>query len=127
MRMRIAPLTDGTVEVDIKLLEDGRACIHWLLERDDGLVLLKGDPQLRAAMGRPPDGKYRLMCRPLQNTINSQKRGSVRFICMTTDDLQQVTCPVCLATPEAKSVVYPEADERVAQLQMQTLQSLEAK
>ena len=125
MRMKIATLVDGTSEVDIKLLDDGRACIHWLCEHPDGLIKLEGHPQLRAAMGREPTGTYILACRPKQNTINSQKRGGIRFICMTTDDLAQATCPDCLATEIAKALPKPTEDERVAQLQMNTLRSLD--
>jgi hypothetical protein len=122
--MRIAPLADGTTEVDVKLLPDGRACIHWLYEADDGLICIQGHEQLRAVMGAKPDGEYRLACRPKQNTINSRKIGSIRYICMTSNDLNQVTCPDCLATKEAKAVVQPPEDERVAQLQMAALKEI---
>lgn len=101
MRMKVAPLADGTSEVDIKCLPDGRAVIHWLRECDEGAILLKGHPKLRELMGRPADGRYVVACRPKQDTINSQKRGNIRFICMTSGDLAAVTCPDCLATPEA--------------------------
>lgn len=98
MRMRITPLIDGTNELDIKTLPDGRACIHWLKESADGPITIKGHPQLREMAGQLVDGRYVLVCNPKQQTINSQKQGNVRFMCMTSGELDAVTCPKCLAT-----------------------------
>lgn len=125
MRMRIKPLTDGTTEVDIKLLPDGRTLIHWLRECDDGLIAVQGHPKLREVMGRPSEGKYRLVCNPKQNTINSLKRGHVRFLCMTSNELAAVTCPKCLASVEAKKeLTTPVDSDKVAQLVMDTVKSI---
>ena len=87
-------LLDGTTEIDIKLLPDGRTLIHWL--KEDGPIIIKGHPQLREAMGQPIEGHYQIACNPTQKTINSQKRGNVRFMCMATDNFAAVTCPKCL-------------------------------
>ena len=124
VRLRIQPLADGTTEVDIKLLPDGKTLIHWLRENDDGLVVIQGHPRLREVMGRKSEGRYTLACRPLQNTVTSQKRGSVRFLCMTSNDVAAVTCPGCLATSEAKAALAVPANEGAAQLQMDTLKSI---
>lgn len=94
--MVIQPLIDGTTEVDIATLPDGRTLIHLLQEDEAGPVFLKGHPKLREFMGRPADGRYRVTCRPLQNTVSSQKRGNVRFMCITSGDIAAVTCPDCL-------------------------------
>lgn len=114
MRMAIAPLADGTTEVDVKLLPDGRTLIHWLQECDDGPIRLKGHPQLRQVMGRTADGRYRVACRPTQNTVNSQKRGNVRFVCTTSGDVGAVTCPRCLATSAAVAALVPPSPEEAA-------------
>lgn len=96
MRLRISELADGTNEVDVKLLPDGRSLIHWLKECDDGPITIQGHAQLRQVMGRPAEGRYKLVCNPTQNTVSSQKRGNVRYICMTSGDVAAVTCPKCL-------------------------------
>lgn len=117
MRMRIPILTDGTNEVDIKLLEDGRALVHWLRECDDGLIVITGHPELRKVMGRPTDGKYTIACNTKQNTTNSQTRRNTRFLCMTSGDLAAVTCSKCLETAEAKMALSVPVDTaKVAQL-----------
>lgn len=95
MRMRIKPLSDGTTEIDIKLIEDGRALIHWLKE-DGGPIHIKGHQQLRQVTGQLVDGKYTIVCNPKQTTVSSQKRGSIRYMCMTTTEFAAVTCPKCL-------------------------------
>ena len=121
MRMRIQPLSDGTNEVDIKLLPDGRTLIHWLRECDDGPIKLKGHPKLREAMGRPADGSYVVVCNPKQTTVNSQKRGSTRFMCITSGDPAAVTCPQCLAAPETiEALKIDLASPKAAQIAMDT-------
>ena len=112
MRMKIPRLADGTEEVDIRIMDDGsgRALTHWLVECDDGPIFIMGHPELRKVAGRPSDGRYRIACRPEQDTINSQKRGSVRFICMTSGEVECVTCPACLATPGAVSALSAVRD-----------------
>lgn len=126
MRMRIKPLADGTTEVDIKLLPDGRSCIHWLRECDDGPIVIKGHTQLREVMGRKPDGQYIVVCNPKQNTVSSQKSGNTRFMCMTSGDIAAVTCPKCLATVEAVAASAVPADDRAAQAFMSAVQSVGA-
>lgn len=116
MRLKIKPLADGTTEVDIKLLPDGRTLIHWLRECDDGPIKLQGHPRLREVMGRPADGQYQVACRPAQNTVASQKCGSTRFMCMTSGDPAAVTCPDCLTTAEAVAALKVPANEGAAQL-----------
>lgn len=123
MRMRVSQLQDGTNEVDIKLLPDGRACIHWLRECETGPIIVQGHPKLREAMGRPPEGRYEIACNPKQNTISSQKRGSVRFMCMTSGELDAVTCPACLESVAAKAVV-PLDNSKAAQVAMDTIKSI---
>lgn len=126
MRMRIAPLADGTTEVDIKLLPDGRTLVHWLRECETGLVTLVGHPKLREVMGRQPTGHYSVACRPKQNTVSSQKRGSTRFMCMISGDLAAVTCPECLATKEAVAALSapPPDDAKAAQMAMESVKSV---
>jgi len=97
VRMRIQRLADGTEEIDIKLLDDGRVHIHLLIECDDGPITIQGHAQLRNVMGRPTLGRYRVVCRPQQTTTNPQKRGNVRFMCITTGEVAAATCPACLA------------------------------
>lgn len=100
MRLKVRQLLDGTTEVDIKTLPDGRACIHWLQECDDGPIEIQGHKQLRSYQGASEVGRYRVACRPDQKTIASQKRGNVRYMCMTTGDIAAVTCPECIAADE---------------------------
>lgn len=104
MRLKVQRLKDGTTEVDIKTLPDGRTCIHWLEERDDGPVEVQGHPQLRQLQGRPAVGRYMVACRPTQTTIASQKRGNVRFMCMTSGDVAAVTCPQCLEVINGRGI-----------------------
>lgn len=94
MRMKIKPLKDGTTEVDVKLLPDGRTCIHWL--KEGGPIVIHGHPQLRQVIGQSEIGNYHIVCNPQQTTINSQKRGNVRYMCIATDSHDAVTCPKCL-------------------------------
>ena len=124
MRLRVA-LADGTTEVDIKMLPDGRVCVHWLRECDDGPIVLNGHPELRKVMGKEPVGTYVLVCNPTQNTVNSQKRGSVRYMCMTSGDVNAVTCPKCLATPEAvTALAVPSESPAAAQMAADAIQAV---
>jgi len=130
MRMKIQPLPDGTREVDIKLLDDGtgRTCTHWLRECPEGKIKIVGHEKLRAVTKHPEVRYYQLACRPEQNTVSSQKRGPVRYICTTTGDPQAATCPKCLATPEvvkALAVLPDEPDPRLAQIVMDTVRQLQ--
>lgn len=127
MRIRIKPLADGTTELDIKLLSDGRTLIHWLEECEDGPVVLKGHPRLRETMGRPADGRYRVACRPKQNTVSSQKRGNVRFMCMTSGDPAAVTCPECLSTPAAKLALTQTENPTASQAALEAIKGVNAK
>ena len=112
MRMGIQRLDDGTTEVDIKMLPDGRACVHWLQECDDGPITIVGHPRLRRVQGRPEVGKYRLVCNPKQTTVNPQKRGNVRFVCMVTGDIAAVTCPACIASEALQKALMEQADSK---------------
>lgn len=94
MRLSVKRMADGTDSVDIKLLDDGRACIHLLI--DDGPIKLEGHPMLTHP-SRPKEACYKIACRPQQDTIRSQMRGSVRFVCLTTTEAATATCPQCLA------------------------------
>ncbi len=87
-------LKDGTTELDVKLLPDGRTCIHWL--KEGGPIHIKGHKQLRELMGQKEDGQYHIACNPTQTTVNSQKRGNVRYMCIVSDNFAAVTCPKCL-------------------------------
>lgn len=125
MRMKFKRLVDGTTEVDIKLLPDGRVCVHWLIEDDAGLVKLPGHPVLTHPSvrkrrphtpGQPIWTPFRVACNPKQNTVGSQKRGNVRFICTTAVEIAGVTCPKCLATAEAIAALKVETDLGAAQL-----------
>jgi hypothetical protein len=130
--MKIAKLDDGTTEVDIKMLDDnsGRALIHWLRECPEGKIELRGHPRLREVQGAKVEqtdegpvsiGHYEVVCRPEQDTIESQKRGNVRYLCMTSGELTSVTCEKCLASPLAKTL---EPDPKAAQLVMDTIRSI---
>lgn len=90
-------LSDGTTELDIATLPDGRTLIHWLKEIDNGPIAIKGHPELRAAVGQKVDANYQVACNPKQTTVNPQKRGSVRYMCITSGDPKAATCPKCLA------------------------------
>lgn len=94
MRMKIKPLKDGTSEVDVKTLPNGKTLIHWL--KEGGPIAIQGHPQLREAMGQPEIGNYHIACNPTQTSINPQKRGNVRYICVSSDNREAVTCPKCL-------------------------------
>lgn len=121
VRLRIKPLLDGTAEVDIKLLPDGRTLIHWLRECEDGKIVIQGHPKLREVMGKPTEGRYSIACRPAQTTIASQLKGTVRYLCMTSGDPAAVTCPDCLATTEAIAALATPPNEAAAQLVMNTI------
>ena len=99
MRLKVRKLVDGTTEVDIRTLPDGRSCIHWLQECADGPIRIQGHAQLRQLQGSPEFGTYRVACNEKQTTVTSQKRGNVRYLCMTTGDMTAVTCPKCIASP----------------------------
>lgn len=94
MRMKIKPLSDGTSEVDVKLLPNGKTLIHWL--KEGGPIVIHGHPSLSAAMKREEIANFHIVCNPTQDTINSQKRGNVRYVCITSDNRDAVTCPKCL-------------------------------
>lgn len=129
MRMKMQRLKDGTDEIDVKIMDDGRTLIHWLRECEDGKIVVEKHPQLITApwyKGKDAVTKYTLVCRPEQTTVSSQKRGNVRYMCVVSGDIDAVTCPACLATQEAKiALVVPRTEEEKAhQLQMDTIRSL---
>ncbi len=133
MRMPVA-LKDGTREIDVKLMDDGRVLVHWLMECDDGPIMIESHPSLthpsrykdrKVVVGQPIPFKYTLACRPQQNTVNSQKRGDVRFLCMTTGDVTAATCPACLATKEAVEKLTKQTNDPAAsQMAMDTVQEI---
>ena len=114
--------------LNVKLLPDGsgRVCIHWLMEDtydaakeppdslkplgrlvkeaadgDQFPIRVQGHPQLRSQTGQPAMVRGRIACNPKQNTVNPQHRGQEVLMCMHSNEVRAVTCPKCLATPEA--------------------------
>ncbi len=100
--------------VVLKMLPDGRACIHWFRRHADGLVKTpshvqmteRGPLQLGGATGS-------VACRPEQNTILTQYVGGEYLQCLVSDDPRAATCPGCLATEEHK-VAMGEQKEKAA-------------
>lgn len=128
MRLKVQQLLDGTTEVDVKTLPDGRTCIHWLQECDDGPIAIQGHAQLRGLQGRPEVGRYRVACRPQQKTVESQKRGSVRYMCMTSGDIAAVTCPACIASDALQNALVEQIeskDEGAAKAALSVLQAID--
>ena len=89
--------------LNVKLLKDGtgRVCIHWLQESQEGPLEISGNAQLKKAMGQPLVFRGRIACNPKQNTVNPQHKGQEVLMCMHSNEIRAVTCPACLAVPEA--------------------------
>lgn len=92
----------GKYKIDIKLLPDGRVCIHWLIKDENGPVKTQGRTAMTAHGPFQLGGfQGRIACNPLQNTVNPQIRNGVRYMCHYVTELQSATCPKCLASDDA--------------------------
>ena len=86
----------------------GKLCIHFLFETPDGLIDTSGEvppgleenPFAKIVLNLHGPRKWRLSCRPEQNTINPQVRNGVRYICLTSNEPLAVTCPDCLQSKD---------------------------
>lgn len=101
--MSILTTKDHTIHM--RDLDDGRVCIHWLVEDDSGPIQMESDARLRAVAGQKPTVRGRIACNPTQNTVQPQHKGRDVYVCFHSGDVvHAVSCPACLATPEAIEV-----------------------
>jgi hypothetical protein len=106
--------------LNVKLLNDGsgRVCVHWLISDEQGLIECKGSI-IAGPQGPLVDNstkKYRVACNPKQNSINPQVRNGETFMCIPTGEIRAVTCPRCLATPEAIQAMAPYVLEAMTKI-----------
>lgn len=88
-------------KVSPKLLPDGRTCIHWFIECEDGLIVSEGRPEMRQAAGKSLTIRGKIACNPKQTTVQTRIVDGVAYPCVRTEELEAVTCPKCLETKEA--------------------------
>ncbi len=90
--------------LNMRLLNDGsgRVCIHYFIRDPEGPITTpKGQGQLAGCGGT----KGRIACNPEQNSVSSQVSNGEYRMCVHSDDPRAVTCPACLASPEAKALL----------------------
>lgn len=96
-------------KVNPKLLPDGRTCIHWFIECEDGLIVSQGKEELRRMCGQPTSIRGKIACNPKQTTVQTRIVDGVAYPCVRTEELEAVTCPACLETKEAIEKKRPDA------------------
>lgn len=104
-------------KISIRLLEDGtdRACIHWLREHPDGLIIIQGtgirnirDITSKDATPLPLNARGSIACNPKQTSVQPREVNGVHLMCLFSNDVRAATCPDCLATVNAVELL--EAD-----------------
>ena len=89
--------------VVLKQMKDGRVCIHWLIRDQSGPIALVDCP---IPTPYPNNGiRGRIACNNRQNKATPVDTGIETLLCCRSDDVRAVTCPACLATPEAKAML----------------------
>lgn len=104
---------NGTVNLNMRELPDGRVCIHWLVLDENGPIRTHRQMMVgRSASIVDKLRRWKIVCRPEQNSVNPQRRGDQTLMCMHSDDIRAVTCPDCRATKEALALLdsYNETD-----------------
>ena len=100
-----------SANVEIKLLKDGsgRVCIHWFdtTPRDAMPITTPADVKLGGPLGLLRFGgvKGRIACKPELSSVTPQTIGGITYPVMHSDDVRAATCPLCLATTEAKDML----------------------
>ena len=114
--------------INLKLLAgepvdgSGRLCIHFLVQDDVGKIetpgtltpALKENPFAPVVLELKGPRKWRIACRPEQNSVQPQVRNGVRYVCLYSNDPLAVTCPGCLESADMTQGVVGEFLAKVA-------------
>lgn len=94
--------------LNVKMLSDGsgRVCIHWLIQDEAGPIKTTARPDL----AKLTTTSGRIACNPKQNSVNPVDRNGEHLMCLHSPEVRAVTCPKCLATPEAIALLATYAD-----------------
>jgi hypothetical protein len=99
--------------INVRLLPDGtgRVRYHWFI-RDDAGPITTPSAQVQTAIGRVTLGgvKGRIACMPKLDSVLPHLAGAEIQLVPHTDDPRGATCPECLATEEAKTMLQHYAE-----------------
>jgi hypothetical protein len=92
--------------INIKLLKDGRVCIHYFALDPQGPIETQGDVR-PTEVGPIKLGGVRgkIVCHPEQNSVYPYFDGRETKICAHSDDPRAVTCPACQESAEFKAAM----------------------